>query len=225
MAYGLDLLAQQPQTGEMTANPALAQLAATLDERLASMKERQALVPQAPQQASAAGVNALLSPYQAAIAGSPSDTSTGSSLDTLAGLMGQQGQQGQGFGGATGGYQFGNAFKPAQDLVSKAGVTLQQSAMANLMQNPQLGMRVLQSIGQGYRDLAGQRAAYAAYQNGTGNLAARPGHSYHNYGLAFDTNATLGPKLVNYLEQLGWRRQVPGEPWHWSIGNAPWGGN
>jgi D-alanyl-D-alanine carboxypeptidase len=135
------------------------------------------------------------------------------------------GQNGGGGYGAPGAYQFGNAFNPNQDLVTRGGVTLQRSALSSLMQNPRLGRRILGSIGGGYRDLQAQQAAYNAYQNGTGNLAAKPGHSYHNYGLAFDLSQHLGPKLQNYLERLGWRNEVPGEWWHWSIGNAPWGGN
>jgi len=42
-------------------------------------------------------------------------------------------------------------------------------------------------FGEGYRDLERQNYFYEKYLNGTGNLAAKPGHSKHNMGLAVDT--------------------------------------
>ena len=38
----------------------------------------------------------------------------------------------------------------------------------------------------GYRDLNQQNILYQKYLQGTGNLAARPGYSWHNYGRAVD---------------------------------------
>ena len=70
-----------------------------------------------------------------------------------------------------------------------------------------------------YRSEAQQAAAY---QNKPG-LAAPPGHSYHERGLAIDINPTAyggydSPqyrRVVEVLQGLGWSFFDPsGEPWH-----------
>ncbi len=79
------------------------------------------------------------------------------------------------------------------------------------------------------RTYAEQAALYKAYLNGTGNLAARPGTSLHESGLAIDVTrktplqtwmATGGATMtVHSGEKLrageyGWFRTVPSEAWH-----------
>lgn len=209
-------------------NP-MATIGEDLDQRLADLMNSEQQAMPKPIQRQSQGLSSLLSPYQMAVQGAPSDVTTGGG-DFQSQIM-QLAQQNQGGGGGMGGlgggggYQFGNAFAPKQDLVTRQGVTLQRSAMSNLLSMGPLGKRILSKIGGGYRDLAAQARAYQAYQNGTGNMAARPGHSYHNYGLAFDLASQIGKPLRQALLRAGWRNDVPGEWWHWSIGNAPWGGN
>lgn len=79
------------------------------------------------------------------------------------------------------------------------------------------------------RTYAEQAALYAAYKAGRGNLAARPGTSLHESGLAIDVTRKSGLQLwmvaggsalaVHSGEHLraadyGWFRTVPSEAWH-----------
>jgi hypothetical protein len=74
-----------------------------------------------------------------------------------------------------------------------------------------------------YRSEAQQAAAYASKPG----IAAPPGHSYHERGLAIDINGSAyggydSPqyrRVVEVLESLGWSFFDPsGEPWHASYG-------
>jgi len=65
-------------------------------------------------------------------------------------------------------------------------------------------------ITSGYRDVARQAALYSKYLRGEGNLAARPGSSMHNYGLAIDGPHWGGRNPAAF----GLVYRVPGEPWH-----------
>jgi len=79
-------------------------------------------------------------------------------------------------------------------------------------------------INYGYRSSKEQARLYALYKAGKGNLAAPPGHSMHERGIAIDlggpfTNANSaqhrwlqrnGPKYGWY-----WVGKNYGEPWHW----------
>lgn len=65
-------------------------------------------------------------------------------------------------------------------------------------------------ITSGYRDIGRQQALYAKYLRGEGNLAAKPGSSMHNFGLAID-----GPHWGNRNPAaFGLVYRVRGEPWH-----------
>lgn len=70
----------------------------------------------------------------------------------------------------------------------------------------------------GFRSNQEQAALYQRYLNGTGNLAARPGHSNHQNGRALDLN-TSDASVLRWLNQngsrFGFARTVPSEPWHW----------
>ncbi len=82
-------------------------------------------------------------------------------------------------------------------------------------------------INSGFRTMDQQRALYAAYRAGRGNLAAAPGYSNHQSGLALDLN-TEGPGVYSWLTshggEYGFRRTVPSEIWHWErIGSATGG--
>ena len=74
------------------------------------------------------------------------------------------------------------------------------------------------SVVSGFRTMDQQRYLYNLYLSGRGNLAARPGYSNHQSGLALDLNTSsggVGSWLVNHGAEFGFRRTVPGEPWHW----------
>lgn len=70
----------------------------------------------------------------------------------------------------------------------------------------------------GWRTMEQQRYLYNLYLSGRGNLAARPGYSNHQSGLALDLN-TRGAGVHNWLNnngaRFGFRRTVPSEIWHW----------
>jgi lysozyme family protein len=74
----------------------------------------------------------------------------------------------------------------------------------------------------GFRTMAQQKALYAAYRAGRGNLAARPGYSNHQGGVAVDvaTNGSYSSAAYKWLarhgRQYGFVNDVRGEPWHWT---------
>ena len=69
-------------------------------------------------------------------------------------------------------------------------------------------------VNSGYRTHAEQAALYQAYQNGTGNLAAAPGHSKHGLGLSADIQLT-DPVTLSWLRAqagtYGFVNDVPSE--------------
>lgn len=71
----------------------------------------------------------------------------------------------------------------------------------------------------GYRTYAEQAALYQDYLNGTGNLAAPPGHSTHGLGLSADIEVT-DPATLRWLhahaKTYGFVNDVPSEAWHWT---------
>ena len=71
-----------------------------------------------------------------------------------------------------------------------------------------------------YRSYAEQLALWNAYRNGTGNLAARPGTSKHELGLAIDI-ANVGDSLKRRkaLAKYGLCMPVASEKWHVEQGN------
>ena len=62
-----------------------------------------------------------------------------------------------------------------------------------------------------------QEVLYQKYLNGTGNLAAKPGTSNHEGGLAIDFTNTPGAHawLAKNAGRFG-LKNLPGEPWHYS---------
>jgi peptidoglycan hydrolase-like protein with peptidoglycan-binding domain len=74
-------------------------------------------------------------------------------------------------------------------------------------------------VNSGYRTYAEQAALYRAYRNGTGNLAAPPGHSTHGLGLSADIQVT-DPAKLRWLRAhagtYGFVNDVPSEAWHWT---------
>ncbi len=70
----------------------------------------------------------------------------------------------------------------------------------------------------GWRTMEQQRYLYNLYVSGRGNLAARPGYSNHQSGLALDLN-TSASGVASWLSRnaaaYGFRRTVPSENWHY----------
>lgn len=73
------------------------------------------------------------------------------------------------------------------------------------------------SLNSGFRTMDQQRYLYNLYLSGRGNLAARPGYSNHQSGLALDISTGGGALawLNRNGSRYGFRRTVPSEPWHW----------
>lgn len=75
------------------------------------------------------------------------------------------------------------------------------------------------TVSSGRRTNAEQRALYQKYLSGNGNLAAKPGHSAHESGYAVDFGGDLN-LAAQLAEKYGLRNSVPGEPWHFTLGNG-----
>lgn len=106
------------------------------------------------------------------------------------------------------------------ELVAWRGVILNPAAMASFQE----ASRVLGApirVTDSYRSHEQQAAAYARKPG----IAAPPGSSYHERGLAIDVDgdayggyaSAAFRRLVEVLESHGWHRFDPrGEPWHFS---------
>lgn len=68
----------------------------------------------------------------------------------------------------------------------------------------------------GYRTREQQQKMYDDYLRG-GNLAAKPGHSMHERGMAIDFSGDLD-LLAQLAPKYGLVNSVDGEPWHWTLG-------
>lgn len=103
-------------------------------------------------------------------------------------------------------------FTPA-DLKTVFGDTLSAPAIASLQAAAKAtGIDPWQYISQGYRSYDQQVAAY----RNKPNLAAPPGRSLHQLGLAMDTTGLPGA-LSNWLLDNGWYQfNAQKEPWHYS---------
>lgn len=181
-------------------------------------------------------IASLIAPYLAAMTGQEIDLQSdpvyqgvfGSALEQAAqaaarstGGGSPSGPSGSGVGSASG-YSSGSVLQPGSPLLdTRRGVTLQDAALQSLLEiarrsNILPGAQELGRITDSYRSPAQQAAAYAAKPG----LAAPPGTSYHQQGLAVDAGWWSDhPLLVRLLTQAGWNRFSPsGEPWHWSYG-------
>ncbi|MFP2905004.1 peptidoglycan-binding protein [Pyxidicoccus sp. 3LFB2] len=104
------------------------------------------------------------------------------------------------------------------------GKTLRTDAAAafNRMHAAARAQGIDLKVNSGFRTMAEQQALYRAYQNGTGNLAAKPGYSNHQGGIAVDINVGgTGTSTYRWLaanaKNYGFVRTVPSEPWHWEF--------
>jgi LAS superfamily LD-carboxypeptidase LdcB len=72
----------------------------------------------------------------------------------------------------------------------------------------------------GFRTMSEQQELYRRYQAGTGNLAARPGYSNHQNGIAMDIGGVggRGTRADQWLRANAGRfgfRNLPSEFWHY----------
>jgi peptidoglycan hydrolase-like protein with peptidoglycan-binding domain len=95
------------------------------------------------------------------------------------------------------------------------GKKLEATAAASYERMKAAGMPT-GSVVSAYRTYAEQKRLYQLYLAGKGNLAAKPGTSNHEGGLAMDV--TAGSKQQKWLvansTKHGWVRDVPSEAWH-----------
>lgn len=102
-------------------------------------------------------------------------------------------------------------------LASRGPVTLQDWALQSYIQalrsyGLKPGAQEVQLGGSSYRTPQQQAALYAAKPD----IAAPPGQSLHQRGLAIDLPAQLqNAAFFSTLRRLGWS-QLEGEPWHWT---------
>jgi hypothetical protein len=76
------------------------------------------------------------------------------------------------------------------------------------------------SVTRAFATRAEQERLYALYKAGRGNLAAKPGYSNHQAGLAVDIAVgTTASPVYRWLHanaaRFGFVRTVSSEPWHW----------
>ena len=81
------------------------------------------------------------------------------------------------------------------------------------------------SLTSGFRSYEEQDYLYGCYLSGGcngGNLAARPGYSNHQSGVAIDVSTSSW--LAANAPSFGFERTVPGEPWHYELRGGDPGG-
>jgi LAS superfamily LD-carboxypeptidase LdcB len=93
------------------------------------------------------------------------------------------------------------AYRSMQEAARRDGVTLR--------------------ITSGFRTQEEQAKLYRCWQRNRCPLAARPGYSHHQSGLALDLDVRTSRKASAWLEKhaphFGFRHTVRGEPWHWEF--------
>ena len=121
----------------------------------------------------------------------------------------------------------GPAFEDGRDIGQISLVTLQSKAIKVETAVAYEKMRIaaqkegnnLQLIS-GFRTMAHQKQIFALYKSGRGPLAAKPGFSYHQNGVALDLNPEVGNNyrwLAKNGATFGFCRTVPSERWHWEF--------
>jgi peptidoglycan hydrolase-like protein with peptidoglycan-binding domain len=120
------------------------------------------------------------------------------------------------------GYRNGRAF--ALELVSIGnGEALSRPAAEAFLDMKAAAARdgVHLNVVSSFRSNEEQRALYRAYQRGQGNLAAPPGYSNHQGGIAVDITTGGSRQSASYRwlaangARFGFVNTVPSEPWHW----------
>lgn len=123
---------------------------------------------------------------------------------------------------ATTGYRRGRPF-PIELVSIGGGEALARPAAAafRAMRDAAARDGVRLHVVSSFRSMDEQRALYAAYLRGDGNLAAQPGYSNHQSGIAVDITTGGSRDSASYrwlaknAERFGFHNTVKSEPWHW----------
>lgn len=122
-------------------------------------------------------------------------------------------------------YRNGNAYTISTITVGGKPVSLATGHAFLRMQRAAHEAGVYLSISSGFRTMAEQKYLYGCYLSGRcngGNLAAKPGYSNHQSGVALDLSTSTW--LANNAGRFGFKRTVPSESWHYEyFGNDPGG--
>ncbi len=128
----------------------------------------------------------------------------------------------------SGSFNCGNAFSAGRSLGSRQCVRINGKPVvistAQVFMTMQAAARkagVNIQVVSGFRTNSEQQYLYNCYVTkrcNNGNLAARPGYSNHQNGIALDLNTSSGG-VYNWLRtngsKFGFIRTVPSEIWHW----------
>lgn len=79
---------------------------------------------------------------------------------------------------------------------------------------------VLLKVNSAFRTMEQQTTLYSKYQQEGAPLAARPGYSKHQAGLAVDisvNDSTVRDWLMTHGFDYGFAQSVRSEPWHWEF--------
>lgn len=117
----------------------------------------------------------------------------------------------------TTGYSRGNPTRICVVTVEGKLIEVNTARAYEAMRNAARAAGISISLTSGFRTMDQQRYLYNLYLSGRGNLAARPGYSNHQSGLALDLGRGPGGQtwLDRNASRYGFRRTVPSEPWHW----------
>lgn len=116
------------------------------------------------------------------------------------------------------GYRLGKKVKVEVIAVDYERMELATGKAFLAMREAALADGVQLYVYSGFRSMEDQKRLYAAWKEGWGNKAAKPGRSNHQLGKALDLylgEAGTYAWLEANAKKFGFRRTVPGEPWHW----------
>tara|TARA_R110001583_G_scaffold31179_2_gene107002 strand:+ start:656 stop:1498 length:843 start_codon:yes stop_codon:yes gene_type:complete len=119
-------------------------------------------------------------------------------------------------------FRKGNSLGFATEFVTINGkmVIKEVAGYVQAMISAASGEGVAMQVTSGFRTMADQQRLYNKYLAGTGNLAAVPGRSNHQNGIAIDFNvSSQNGRVFEWLTKNAWRygfiRTVSRERWHW----------
>jgi LAS superfamily LD-carboxypeptidase LdcB len=118
------------------------------------------------------------------------------------------------------GYRNGRPFRIRVTTVGPADVEVQTARAFTKMARAAQKAGVALVIRSGFRSHERQKELFRAWREGWGNRAARPGFSNHESGRALDIDLDRDGTfawLTKNGRKFGFRRTVPGEPWHWEF--------
>ncbi len=116
------------------------------------------------------------------------------------------------------GYRSGAAITICVTSVDGKLVEIRTATAYRRMQAAARAAGIAIAINSGFRTMQRQRELYACYRAGNCPLAARPGYSNHQSGLALDLNTSARGVyrwLTAHARTYGFVRTVPSEIWHW----------